>query len=318
MTRDMIRLGLVGAGRWGRRLIETIRSIEGASLALVASRNPATASYAPEARVVSDWRELLAADLDAAVIATPPGLHGPMVRAFVQARIPSMVEKPLCLDLAEANELNDFVRASGVPVMVDHTQLFHPAWNVLKRRAEELGPVRFVRSEGMAYGPLRSDVPVLWDWTPHDVSLCIDLFGKLPERVSALGSEDSVDVWLEFEGGAPAHIANSNVSVEKRRSFAVYADRHVLVLDDRSVPNLVEYQSRLDPLDGGAVLGPPTALPVPEGMPLTRALEHFVEGVTGGDRSGFGLELAADVVRTLDAAQVSMDHAGTQALLEPA
>ena len=66
------------------------------------------------------------------------------------------------------------------------------------------------------------------------------------------------------------------------------------------------------------MLGPPTALPVPEGMPLTRALEHFVEGVSGGDRSRFGLELATDVVRTLDAAQVSMDRAGTQALLEPA
>ena len=318
MTRELIRLGLVGAGRWGRRLIKTIRSIEGASLALVASRNPATASYAPEARVVSDWRELLAADLDAAIIATPPGLHGPMVRAFVQAGIPSMVEKPLCLDLTEANELNDFVRASDVPVMVDHTQLFHPAWDVLKRRTEELGPVRFIRSEGMGYGPFRPDVPVLWDWAPHDVSLCIDLLGAVPERVSALGNGDSVAVRLEFEGGTTAHIANSNVSVGKQRSFTVYSDHHLLVLDDRSVQKLVEYQPRPDPLDGGAVLGPPAFLPVPDGMPLTRALEHFVEGISGGDRSRFGLELASDVVRTLDAAQVSMDRAGTQALLEPA
>lgn len=244
MTRTTTRLGLVGAGRWGRRLIETIRSIEGATLAFVASQNPATSAFAPEARVVEDWRELLAADLDAAIIATPPGLHSPMVRAFVQAGIPSMVEKPLCLDLAEAVELNDFVRASGVPVMVDHTQLFHPAWKVLKRRAEELGPVRFIRSEGMGYGPFRPDVPVLWDWAPHDVSLGIDLFGALPERVSALGNDDSVDVWLEFEGGPTAHVANSNVSVEKRRCFTAYTDHHVLVLDDRSAPNLVEHQSR--------------------------------------------------------------------------
>lgn len=299
-----VRLGLIGVGRWGRRLLGTIRSIEGVTLALVASGNPETAALVPEARVVGDWKKLLAADLDGVVIATPPACHGVILRAFVAAGVPVMVEKPLCLDVAEAYELRSLVASSGVPVLVDHTQLFHPGFTALQARARDLGPVRFVRSEGMAFGPFRTDVTVLWDWTPHDIALCLDLLRAVPNRVSAIGNHASVALWLDFGAQTSALILNSNVSLEKRRRLTVHFDHHVLVLDDRAAAKLVEHKVDLvphsehspEPTDG-------VALPVPVGLPLTRAVSHFVQGVAGGDLTGFGLDLACDVIHILDKAQ---------------
>lgn len=305
MDQSSCSLGLVGAGRLGRRYIETIRALDGVSLALVASRNPETPAYAPNARVVPDWMDLLVADLDGVIIATPPTIHGEMLRAFVEAAVPVMVEKPLCLDINEACELRDFVQARGVPVLVDHTQIFHPAYATLKRYATDLGPVAHIFSEGMGFGPFRPDVPVLWDWSPHDISLCLDLMGTLPESVSALGDQRSVTLALDF-GTATAWINNSNVSLEKRRSLAVYFENHALVLNDRSDEKLVLYHSDSGLRGGALPMEPLLPISVSPTMPLAQAVSYFVEGLSGGDQAYFGLDLACDVVRTVDAAQSSI------------
>jgi predicted dehydrogenase len=289
--------------------------MDGVSLALVASGNPNTAALVSGTPVVTNWHDLLVADLDGVLIATPPAYHGEMLRALVAARIPVMVEKPLCLDLTEACELRALVVTSGALVLVDHTQLFHPAYIMLKTRAENLGRVRFTRSEGMAFGPFRRDVPVLWDWTPHDVSLCLDLLGIVPEQVVAIGDRTSVTLWLAFDGGASAWIANSNLSPEKRRTLTVHFDHHVLVLNDFATNKLVEYEIDFMPgCDYPPSRGSGIPLPVPEGRPLTRAVAHFVQGIMGGDLTGFGLNFACDVVRIIDAAQRSMEDTQLKSL----
>lgn len=309
MYREEVRLGLIGAGRWGRCYIETIKSIGGVNLEVVASRNPETGALVPGKRVVSDWRELLNVDLDGVIIASPPASHGKIVRAFATEGIPVMVEKPLCLNLAEAYDLKALVETKEIPVMVDHTQLFHPAYKVLKDCAKDLGKVRFIRSEGMAFGPFRPDVPVLWDWAPHDISLCLDLLAKIPDRVSALGNRSTVTLWLDFSDGSFAWISNSNVSQKKRRVLTVYFDHHILVLDDLAANKLVKFEVDFTSLyDSSPTIDSGTALAAPDGMPLIHAVKYFVQGIRGGDLTGFGLDFACDVIRTIDAAQHSIDN----------
>ena len=311
-----VRLGLIGAGPWGRRYIATIDSMSGVNLVLVASRNPETESLVPETPVVPDWRDLLPAGLDGVVIATPPASHGEILRAFVGAGIPAMVEKPLCLGLSEALELRDIVAESGVPVLVDHTQLFNPAFVALKTRAQALGAVRFIRSESMGFGPFRPDVSGLWDRAPHDISVCLDLLAAVPDRVCALGNGAAATLWLDFHGGPSAWIANSNLSMQKTRALTVHFERCVLVFDDVAADKLVEHRVDFTPERvHHPALGPGDVLPVPEGMPLTRAVEHFVRGVRRVDLTGFGLDLACEVIRVIDAAQRSMRDGRPQSIL---
>jgi len=315
MHGNELRLGLIGAGRWGKRYIETIRGMSGVRLAVVVSRNQETTHLVPDAAVLNDWRDLVAGDLDGVVIATPPATHSEILRSMVSAGIPTMVEKPLCLDLTEALALRDLVRKSKVLILVDHTQLFHPAFTTLKVHGEELGPVRFVRSEGAAFGPFRSDVSVLWDWAPHDVSLCLDLLNRVPDRVSALGDDGSVTVWLHFDNDTSAWIANSNLSLQKRRLLTVYFEHHALVLDDSAIDKLTEYKVDFEGSSRNFTFDSGNILPVPQGMPLTCAVSYFVQGIRGGDTARFGLDLACDVIRTIDAAQRALDQTQPQMLL---
>jgi predicted dehydrogenase len=267
----LIRLGLIGAGGWGQNYIETIGTLPDVSLAAVVTR---------------DWRPLLAPGLiDGAIIATPPATHAQMVEAAIRAGLPCMVEKPLTTNLAEALSLQSI--AGKALILVDHTQLFNPGYIALKAAAAKLGPVRSIESEAGNYGPFRPDYNALWDYAPHDLSMCLDLLGTRPVRVDLKGE---YKLSLEFPGNVTASIHVSNQRREKVRRFTVIFDTDTLVFDDLAPSKLANAAG--------------VALPVSGNLPLTRAVETFVAGIRGGSREMFGLDLAVEVVRILDSARL--------------
>ncbi|MDP6088321.1 MAG: Gfo/Idh/MocA family oxidoreductase, partial [Nitrospinota bacterium] len=167
----VLRLGLIGAGRWGRAYIRTIQSMPGAGLARLCSSNPESRGLVDSAcRITPKWNDLVeAGDLDGLIVATPPALHAEMAEAALSAALPVMVEKPLTLNLAEAERLARIAGGGDVPVLVNHVHLFHPGYAALKKEAARLGPIRFIRSEGGSWGPFRKHTPPLWDYGPHDL-----------------------------------------------------------------------------------------------------------------------------------------------------
>jgi predicted dehydrogenase len=85
-------------------------------------------------RATTDYRELLGPDVDALVLATPPGLHAPMGLDALAAGKHLLCEKPLAADLTGARALRDAAHAAGVVHMVNHQLRFAPAF----ARAHEL------------------------------------------------------------------------------------------------------------------------------------------------------------------------------------
>lgn len=298
----MTRLGLIGAGRWGRIYIKTIAELDGVSLARLASRNPESARLTPSGCIISsDWRELIAAgDLDGVIVATPPALHAEMASAAVAAGLPALVEKPLVLALAEAMALRDLAHARRGLVMVDHTHLYHPAFEELKRQAPLLGAICVVESEAGNHGPYRADVPVLWDWGPHDVAMCLDLIPGSPLEIHAErqarqkhGNVDAETLRLElvFATGERARIRLSNM-IDKTRRFAVRCDEGTLVYDDLAPHKLV--------LQRGARGAAETPVSVSSEPPLQRVVKAFIAAIaSGGDRTS-SLDLAVEVTAVLE------------------
>ena len=300
-----LRLGLVGAGRWGRNYIRTLGELPQARLTRIASSNPETAERAPRGcAVFADWREMLdPAELDGVIIATPPRLHAEMASRALAAGIPVLVEKPLTLDVAEARSLRAQALERGVLVMVGHTHLFHPAYRALKALQPRYGPI--VRMHGRAgnMGPYRPDVPVLWDWGAHDVAMCLDLTGTLPrceassaleERLAGGALGETVEVELAFPGGAKASLQWSNV-VPKCRRFEVACENGSLVFDDLAGEKLVVADAH------GA-----RPVPLTEISPLNVVLSEFAAAIAARSRDRAGLELGVKVVEVLaDCAQVA-------------
>lgn len=293
----MIRLGLIGAGPWGQRYIQTLSSFPEARLAAVASRNPRTRSLVGEdCRVLADWMELLALEeLDGVIIAAPPSLHAEMSSAAIEAGLPVLVEKPLTMDPAQAHKLLSLARRREALVLVGHLHLFSAAYAALRKKASELGRLQSLRTLGGGAGPLRKDVPPLWDYAPHDVAFCLDLIGEKPvsaagrrEETAAAGREN-LRLALGFRGGISAEISVGNFFPQKRRLFEARYESGTLTIDDTK-----EEKLSFRPASGSA-----RSLPVSAGLPLERLLRAFCAAVASDLRDLSSLRLGVAVVEVL-------------------
>src|SRR5271167_903612 len=142
------RLGLVGAGRWGRNYIKTIKSIPNAVLTAVSSRNPSTpALLPPGCRVEIDWRDIVHADdIDGVIVASPPGTHAEILIESIKAGKPVLVEKPVAITRPEVIRIRRHLADHRSIISVDHTHLYDQAFRALRRKAASLGPVRLIQS----------------------------------------------------------------------------------------------------------------------------------------------------------------------------
>ncbi len=312
-----VRIGLIGLGRWGQVYVRALAALPSrCRLTHVGTRHPERLKGlgAAGATVVPDWADVIQAECDAVIVATPPQTHAALLEACLEAGKPCIIEKPLCLDLAAAERLHRRVAASRVPVLVDHTQLFSPSYGAVKEAlAREGEPIRVVWSEGMALGPFRDDVPALWDWAPHDVSLCLDLFGQAPSQVAALGgprnaggAPEMVSLRLEFPAGGCGWIHAGRLSPARRRALSVFTDTRIYRADDSADPaaGVAPFAfaarsetGRAEPVEFSP-LGPASSSPA-----MDRMLNYFLDGLAGGDRTKFGTGLATEVVRTLSACE---------------
>ena len=314
-----VRIGLIGAGRWGQVYLKTLPELaDRCRLTHLCTSRPEHAALAPRGvTVVPEWRGLVLAGCDAVIIATPPSTHAEILEGCVSAGTPCIVEKPLCLDVATAERLHQAVQSSGVPVLVDHTHLFSAAYRTLVQTLCDAGePVRVVISEGMGFGPFRTHTTALWDWAPHDVSLCLDLAGAAPRQLDVLegprgpdGEPELVAIRLDFPGNACAWIHAGRLGVQKRRHLGVITDTRVyawdaLASDALSVSSAAFAHRYRDGIPEGLER---RTLAVPaSAAPMARLLGDFLDGLAGGDRSRFGLGLAVEVTKVLAACEQVM------------
>jgi predicted dehydrogenase len=306
-----MRLGLVGAGRWGKRYIATISAMEDITLAHLASANPDSAKLIPpRCRLSSDWR-LATGDrtLDGLILATPPATHLGMALDAIANGIPVLVEKPMTLSVPDAQSLVDHAQRSNVLVMVDHTLLFSSAFRELKARGGSLGRLLGTQSAGGNRGPFRLDTPVLWDWGPHDIAMCLELFGAMPDAVAARrvataqypdGAGEAIEIALDFGGCRRSEIRVSNITERKQRWFKAIYGGGTLVYDDLALEKLVFRR-------GGSSLG--EAVVLDASLTLTNAVGEFCRRIASGERSSASLELGLRVVRILADCQAKLDSA---------
>lgn len=248
---DDLNVAILGAGRWGKALISTVRRLEGFCLRAVASSNTDTRALVPDGcKVTADWRAAIEAPgVSAVLVATPPALHLEMTQHALHCGKPVFLEKPMTMDPTEAREILRLSAETGIPVTVDHIHLFSDAFQALMANLPEIGPLTKIRGEAGNRGPIRPDATVLWDWGPHDLAMILAVTGQRPAQVSAqrLGQEHMEDgvgehirAVLGF-GASPLECSFeiSNIRKDKRRYFCAGGEYGRLVYDDLSPDKLV-------------------------------------------------------------------------------
>jgi predicted dehydrogenase len=134
----MVRIGVVGAGLVAHAVhLPLLRELDD-RFDVVAVADPRPESRADAARrfgvphAYADHRELLAAGaLDAVLICSPNGTHAGAVLDALDAGVHVLVEKPLCLTLADADRIVAARDRTGLTVQVGYMKRFDPAYEAL-------------------------------------------------------------------------------------------------------------------------------------------------------------------------------------------
>lgn len=237
----MLRVGLVGIGMMGRNHARVLRSIDGLRLVAVADPSGDKHQMAGDATVVGTVEELIGLDLDLAVVAVPTGFHLEAGLALAEADVPTLIEKPLATDAAEAAPLCEAFESRGLVNAVGHIERYNPALRELRRRLDDeaLGEIYQVATRRQGPFPNRiADVGVVKDLATHDIDLTAWLIRSPYARVSAQVAhksgrphEDLISVTaLTADGTVVNHLVNW-LSPLKERLTVVTGERGAFVAD---------------------------------------------------------------------------------------
>jgi UDP-2-acetamido-3-amino-2,3-dideoxy-glucuronate N-acetyltransferase len=317
-------VAVVGCGQWGKNLVRTFHAL--GALQWLCDSDPAAlqeqAALTPGVRTTTRFDELLAADVQAIVLATPAALHYVGARAALRAGKDVYVEKPLALRYHEGCELVELADSLDRVLMVGHILVYHPAVARLREivAAEELGRLWYIYSNRLNLGKVRREENILWSFAPHDISVIQSLVGTEPESVFAIGSTylqsgiaDTTVTNLRFADGIGAHIFVSWLHPYKEQRLVVVGEKKMAVFDDmRPTGKLTIHDTGIRWTDGIPVprREAETVIEIDPTEPLRLECEHFLNCITLRTAPLTDGVSALSVLRVLEASQRSMDQGG--------
>jgi UDP-2-acetamido-3-amino-2,3-dideoxy-glucuronate N-acetyltransferase len=314
------RTVVAGGGYWGRNVIRSLAEI--GALDGVVDSKPATAAElaATHGGRPLAWDEALAdPGVEAIAVATPPISHFALAREALAAGKHVIVEKPLALSLAEAQELVALADRAGRSLAVGHQLQYHPAYLALRQLVRDgaLGRLHHISATRLNFGKVCQHEDVLWALGPHDISMILGLAGEDPAEVRADGSaflqadiSDVATVDLRFPGGLTATIQLSWSHPFKEQRLVVVGEKMMAVFDDVAAwpQKLVLYRHRVEWTEWGPEerRAEPEAVALEPCEPLKEAFRHILQRVRAGARPRTDGSEGLRVLAVLERASAAM------------
>ena len=248
-----LQVGVIGCGYWGSKHVRVLSSMPDIEVSIIdrdeSQRLSIEQSY-PVAHSTESFDSVIGL-LDAVVLATPPTSHYMLAKKALEAGLHVLVEKPLTTDVDQAAELVRLAGKRGLCLMVGHTFEFNPAvWSLAEAiKDPKFGRVRYINSARLNLGLYQSDVDVLWDLAPHDISILNYILGSRPTSVSAWGLKlmaDRSDVaylslrYADIDVSANIHV--SWLDPMKVRKTTVVGENCMAVYDDIAPERIKIYE----------------------------------------------------------------------------
>ena len=140
MSENEIRLGVVGCGGFGLFALQQFTQVPGVTLVgLAGTHQPASLAAAARFGVVNDddvGALFRRDDVNAVYIATPPFLHHAQAMAALNAGKHVIVEKPLAMSVAEADELVAVAKSRDLLLVANLMQRYNPLFDAVRRLVE--------------------------------------------------------------------------------------------------------------------------------------------------------------------------------------
>ena len=328
-----VGVGVIGCGYWGPNLVRNFgQQTDTRVVALCDSRLERAAKIARDHHVefvTDNVEEFLALPgLDLVVVATPSASHFELARRAIASGKHVLVMKPITTRADQAEELVHLANSAGVMLAVDHTFVYTGAVRKMRELVESgsLGEIYYIDSVRINLGLFQTDVNVVWDLAPHDVSIIDHVLGGMDaQAVATVGGchagsrhENIAYVTVQYSPDVLAHIHVNWLAPAKVRRTIIGGSKSMIIYDD------MEPSEKLKIYDKGVNIAPSTSDDVYSQMvsyrsgdmrapkidgreALSYEAEHIVHCVRTGSRPTADGAAGLRVVRILEAAQNSLD-----------
>ena len=325
----MLNIAQIGIGYWGPNLLRNLVSNKRCRVSKVADLSSERRDYVkglyPAINVTDDAEQIFEdKEVEAIVIATPVATHFDLAKKALKAGKHVLVEKPLARSVDEVEKIGRLASSKNKIAMVGHTFLYNAAVRYVKKMIDsgEVGEIRYVYSQRLNLGRIRSDVDALWNLGPHDISIIQYWLGD-PKPLSVVkrgvdyiqaGIDDVVFMNIMYPNKIMANIHVSWLDPSKVRLMIVVGTKKMVVYDDTNENKIAIYDKGIDRM---AVLGEDmdydnqhfqtfshrsgdVILPkINFQEPLKVEINHFIDCIQDGVECITGIEHAKKVVEIL-------------------
>jgi predicted dehydrogenase len=325
----MLKIAQIGVGYWGPNLLRNLVANKRCTVPVVVDISEERRDYVrrlyPAIKVTDDISDLLSdSRVEGVVIATPVSTHFDLAIQALEAGKNILVEKPLARSVAEVQEIGELARRKNLVVMAGHTFLFNPAVRYVKKLIDsgEIGDVRYIYSQRLNLGRIRSDVDALWNFAPHDISIIQYWLGDpTPLSVVRRGVayiqddvEDVVFLNIMYPNKIMANIHVSWLDPRRVRSMILVGSRKMVIYDDTAENKIAILDKGIDRMAAlgesmdydnqnfrtfnhrsGDVIMPNINFE----EPIRIEIDHFIDCMENGTRCLTGVDHAKKVVEIL-------------------
>ena len=291
--KEIIKIGLIGAGEWGKNYIKTIQETDFISLVAISSKNQKIKEIIPKyCQIFQDWRDMIdLASIDGIIVCSPTFSHYKICREVLIRDIPLLAEKPLTTKIKEVKNLLEICKNKNSILMVNYIHLYHIGFQEILNIIRNNNSSKFINivSESGNYGPFRKDTRALWDWGVHDVAMTLKLLGEYPIKIKSKLLKQSekgfqhgelIEADFDFPSGSKAKLIFGNLQKKKIKKFIASSDTINLIYDPFDDKNKFNYLS--------------------SESPLKRCIEKFRERIINSDNTLEDIELTLHITNILN------------------
>jgi predicted dehydrogenase len=332
-----VNIAVVGAGYWGKNIVRNIVSNSKTVLSAICDSDLDRAEkfkneYCNTADVYSDFSKVLERnDIDAVSIVTPVYTHFELAYQALVAEKHVLIEKPMAMSAAEAKILVDFAKEKSLNVMCDHTFCYSAPVRKIEKIIQSgvIGQLLQVNSSRCNLGLLQTDVNVLWDLSPHDISIVnyVTNHSEVPLSVNAYGKtlpgyNYEVDAMLSivYKSGLHVNIHNSWLYPTKTRKMSFVGTEKMIMWDDllpegekvkvfNKGVNVINHK-KFEYYDNGY-----TGVELDKTEPLALMIEEFADSIIECRKPLSGCKEGLATITLLEAAKKSIQNSNRISLV---
>lgn len=248
----MLNLALIGAGSWGIQYIKALEKIRGCRLKYICSPHIHQDKKLQDSYLTTDDYRKIAnyKDINGIIIATPSQTHYRISSFFLKLGHNLLIEKPLTTSYQDAIRLNSLHERKRSVVQVGHIYQYHPGLIAMKKKINVIGKLIYIDTVAGKYYPeaYTKNLSALWEWGPHEISICSELLQDFPIAVSAwkVGrseKDEMVYIRLIYDNQIQAYIKIGWLLTAKTKVVTLCGQKGILTFDEQQKKGITYYDT---------------------------------------------------------------------------